>query len=276
MLKKMLSLVIPAALAVGSASASAEFLDFCVNELSVAGTSATANYTNLTNGSNGCSGSGDQSGVKGFTADKLNGAYFEELQVVQNPDSSLSFASTVIVDWGNWRRNEGGSQVAGTLLNGQYGLYTVVTATGSLVGGKFLANFASFSLYSDANLDTYDKSIDALLNPVLPNDSDDELLATGSFQSGSGDASAPGRFAFFFKDFSLTSFGEQFFIAPRPFHWLVKSDGDVDDGSFNVTGPGRFSLAGDVSAVFVVPEPTSIALAGLGLIGLGLSRRRKA
>ena len=49
-------------------------------------------------------------------------------------------------------------------------------------------------------------------------------------------------------------------------------DGDFD--SFTVA-PGNQELTGDVSAVFV-PEPSSLAILGLGLFGLGFTARRKA
>jgi hypothetical protein len=92
----------------------------------------------------------------------------------------------------------------------------------------------------------------------------------------------PGAFDFTWDDFELTTaltdpgqsiFGGDYFTSPDPFYMVVVVDGDFDE--FDIE-PGDVFLTGDVSAVFQVPTPTSLALLGLGLLGLGARRRNKA
>lgn len=281
MLKKLLAPAAVALTALASTPASAAFEDFCVNSLAIAGTTATGGYNSLISGSNGCSTATQQ----GFTADKLNGGYSELLVVNATSDPNiLSFQSTVFVNWGQFFRNNGSQQIgaSSTLLGAQYDLYSVVRASGtlSLSTGQFNATNATAEVWADqfnslGGANTSRDGWDFGLNPILSGAGDDELLLTGTFNSGAGQASAPGIFAFTFDNIALTALGNNYFIAPRPFYFRLLSDGDVDTEGFSVTAPGVFELAGDISANFYIPEPGSLALAGLALLGLGAVTRRK-
>ena len=281
MFKKFAAPAVVALTAFIANPAAAAFEDFCVNSLALAGTSATGSYSTLVNGTNGCT----NGSARGFTADKLNGGYSEILQVAGTATPGVfSFQSTVFVNWGQYFRNEGGSQIAASssLLGAQYDLYAIVRAAGtlSLASGQFSASSASLELYAD-QFNSAGGSNTVLsgfsgLNPNLSGTVDDRLLLSGSFLSGFGTATAPGRFTFSFDNVALTALGNSYFIAPRPFYFRVLSDGDVDTEGFNVTGPGTFNLVGDISASFFIPEPGSLALAGLALLGLGVATRRKS
>ena len=87
-------------------------------------------------------------------------------------------------------------------------------------------------------------------------------------------ANGTGNFNFDFTDFVLTTEGEEYFVDPIPFYSLLTVNGDFD------TLANLPSVTGDLSAGFVaapvsVPEPSTVAVLALGLVGLGMSARRK-
>ncbi len=275
------ALGVAALLGSGHAAAANAPIPFCVNDKGVDIDGLPASLYPAQNCNNGA-------GQTGFTADLLNGLYNEKVQVYVDPiDGLLKFNATIVADWNAWAY-QGAS--LDTQLNFGYDLYAVVTASGVITGANsFTATSAGLSLYLDDNNDTVldMASIDGT-NPLLPFlnvGADDYLLGTSTnLMSGSGSTSASAGtdgFAVLFDEFVLTNDaaklidGNRFFIAPRPFHLVIYSDGDINDGTVENVGPGLLEIKGDVSANFTVPEPGSLALAGLALLGLAAARRRQ-
>jgi len=211
-----------------------------------------------------------------ITADKLNGGYFELLSF----DDAGNFTATAFASMNQLFGNDGSanSSQIGSVIGANYNLYATFTATGSVMtpgamgaNSSLSAESGSFSLYLDANQDT---TADVASPSDLSNTTDDMLL-------GSSDNLAQnvgllygfgGVFDFMFRDFELTADGDTYFVSPTPFYMSVRVDGDFD----SIPLEGDQLITGDVSAVFDVPEPSTIAVLSLGLLGLGATSRRKS
>jgi hypothetical protein len=165
-----------------------------------------------------------------------------------------------------------------------YSYYALVTASGTFtqVGNNFFfePDDSTARLYTDPNRDTT-KDYTTL---ATANDADDQhiLTATGLdeseslgavFTNGSGGVLG-GFYALVYHDITLI-------LPDGPLYYPTFADlkisgtasGDVDPSSEGSEFPG--GIQGDTSIAFTAPEPASMALFGLALLGSGLAARRR-